>query len=1569
MKNATFRGSSSRNPIAGPMQGRDALRFTQHVVDQMRDTVYWTDSTGRLIYVNEAACVALGYTRAELLSMSIMQVANGYTAEGWAARWKELKKGDNLVFEGQHRRKNGEIFPVEIRISFVEFQDQMYVCGITNDISERKKNLEQMQMQASLLEQVHNGVIAVDFNNTILYWNKWAEELYQWSSQEAVGQNITALLAPDELRGETQRIFEQLQRAGHWEGNYNVRRKDGSRLPAHITNTYLKDAAGNNIGYIGISEDISGLIKSEAALRDSEAMFNKLFHANPTAVCLTTLEDGRFLEVNDAYVKMLEWTREELTSHTSLELKIWAAPEQRQKMIQELKKHGVITNAEVDLRSKSGRSLHVNWAGGLVKIMGETRLLISIEDVTAHRQLEHAYKKESSLLRTVIDNLPDAIYIKDLQGRTTLANRADLDTIGTRNEAEVLGKTDWELLPVEVANKTSADDRQILQSGQPLINREELIVNRLGEQRWLLTTKLPYRDENGKIIGLMGIGHDITNRKQLEEGIRKERAVLRTIIDSLPDSIYMKDLEGRKTLANRADLAFTGVSSEAEVLGKSDLELYPEDVARYAIDTERAIIETGQPILNQEERLLNRQGEQRWLLTSKMPYRDENGNITGILGMGHDITNRKQMEEALRESAAKYRLLTESIQAVVWVMDAESLRFSYISPSVYNQRGYTPEEILAAPVTVNFKPGTAEIIRQAYRQRADSLLAGEITEETFFSEEIRQARKDGSSLWTEVVTKYYVNPVNGRVEVLGVTHDISHRKKMEMEIRERVKELTCLTSVARLLENESLQKDELCQGTAAALIPAMQFPELTSACIELDGARYQAGELPAERSHCLTAAVSIRGRECGQVTVYYSQPQEFILPEEQTLLDNIARMLGLWLERKQAAAQVHKLTQAVEQSPLNIFITSLDAKIVYANPAFSAVTGYSREDALGHTPNELLRSKMTGPLVDNEIQSTLLSGQTWRGEFLDHKKNGETFWEAAAISALRDENGQIVEILAIEQDISQQKADQQRIAEALELNQTVQQAAPIGIVIYKASGECIAANPAAGAIIGTSPTVLMKQNFREIKTWQANGMKQTALRTLENNEKAAVTAELVTTFGRQVRLEGSFVPFHSAGEAHLLFVFEDTSERRLAEKRIQDSQEKYRSLFDEAPIVIWEEDFSEVKQEFDRLRAGVRDWRIYFETRPDEVRRLVGLIKVIDVNEESLAFFGGQHKSDVIHGMPKFTTDESWQYFKEEFIALALGASTFECEMPTLTLREGEHKHTFLRISVASSQRESLSRVIVSIMDISARKHAEADLQAAHAELEARVQARTTELASANLALEKAARAKDEFLAAMSHELRTPLTGILGLSQALEIQLKPTLNEKQLTMLQTLQKSGQRLHELINDVLDYSRLQAGEIKLQTAAFSIEYTLQSGLQELKRQALAKEQELVMQVEPRNLTLLNDERRVKQVLTNLLNNAIKFTPRGGRIEIAARGLPDQHEVQISVRDNGKGIPPEELGRIFQPFTQLDARLAREHGGTGLGLALVKTLSELLGGRVTVESQVGAGSTFSLFLPWEQ
>ena len=1299
-------------------QSEEALLFTQYVVDHISDAAYWADEQGRLMYVNQAACSSLGYTRAELLSMSIMDVDLGYTNAAWALFWQNTRQNGQQQIESLHIRKNGETFPVEVRADFVRFHDREYICGLARDISARKQ--------------------------------------------------------------------------------------------------------------------------AEEARHESEAKFGKLFHASPIAVSLTSLADGRFLEVNDAYVAMLEWTREELLGHTSLERGTWANPQQRKVMLREIHDQGQFTRAETDFRSKSGRLIHVVWAAAVVKIQEEDCLLSSIEDVTEHRRMEEAYKNERNLLRTLIDNLPD--------------------------------------------------------------------------------------------------------------------------------SIYLKDLQGRKILTNRADLVFTGVNSQEEVLGKTDLELYPTEVAQNAIDTEQAIIASGQPMLSQEERLINRTGEERWLLTSKIPYRDENGQIIGILGMGHDITERIKMEEALRQGEAKYRLLTESIKDVVWVMDAESLQFSYVSPSIYKQRGYTPEEIMAQPLTANFDPKIARAIRFSNIIHIADLRAGRVNEDTFFTEEVPQPCKDGSFVWTEVVTHYYFNPENGRVEVLGVSHDISQRKEMELNISLRVKELTCLSNLARLLESESIQTDELCRQTAVFLVPAMQFPELCSASIELDGRRYETGRQAAGRTRALSAPISIHGQECGRVTVTSSQANDFVLPEEQNMLANMARMLGLWLERKQAAAQVHKLTQAVEQSPLNIFITDLGNTIVYANPAFNTMTGYSLDETLGRKPYELLRDDISSGLeMDKEIAEALSSGQIWRGEFLDRNKYGETFWESALISPLRDENGRIVEYLAIEQDITQQKADRQRIAEALELNQTMQQASPVGILIYRASGECISANPAAGAILGAGPEVLMRDNFRQIRTWQSNGLLQIALQVLASGQQMTIQVHFITGFGREVRLSGSFVPFNSAGEAHLLFMFEDYTERWLAETRLMESQEKYRSLFDEAPIMIWEEDFSAVKKEFDRLKEeGVDDWRAYFESHPGEVQRLVALVRVIDVNNENLTFFGGRDRAEVISNMATLLVEESWPYFTEELIALAQGAGTFECEMPTRTMHDGELKQTFLRLSVASSQRETLAQVIVSIVDITARTQAEAALQAAHADLEARVQARTAELQTANLALEKAGRAKDEFLAAVSHELRTPLTGILGLSQALEMQLRPVISEKQMTMLQTVQKSGQRLHELINDVLDYSRLQAGEVSLQLTTFPLSHTLQSGLQELKRAALARNQQLVIRVEPADLTLLSDERRVKQIISNLLNNAIKFTPQGGRIEVTARRLPDEGQVQISVHDTGIGIQAGELGRIFEPFTQLDARLAREYGGTGLGLALVWILAGLLGGRVTVVSQPGQGSTFSLFLP---
>ncbi len=281
-----------------------------------------------------------------------------------------------------------------------------------------------------------------------------------------------------------------------------------------------------------------------------------------------------------------------------------------------------------------------------------------LEKRVAERTTETS--QERLMLRTLIDNLPDCIYVKDSSGRKILANPADLKNLRCKTEAEAVGKTDFDLFPREIAEKFWADDQKVIQ-GQPVINREEYFLNDKGEKHWLLTSKLPLRDQNGKITGLVGIGSDITERKLAEEALDRERSLLRTLIDNLPDCIYAKDAEGRKILANPADLKNLRCKTEAEAVGKTDFDLFPREIAEKFWADDLKVIQ-GQPVINREEYFVNDEGEKRWLLTSKLPLRDQNGQVTGLVGIGSDITERKLAEEALLTSEAKLRQFTTQLE-------------------------------------------------------------------------------------------------------------------------------------------------------------------------------------------------------------------------------------------------------------------------------------------------------------------------------------------------------------------------------------------------------------------------------------------------------------------------------------------------------------------------------------------------------------------------------------------------------------------------------------------------------------------------------------------------------------------------------------------------------------------------------------------------------------------------------------------------------------------------------------------------------------------------------------------
>jgi two-component system, NtrC family, sensor kinase len=263
-----------------------------------------------------------------------------------------------------------------------------------------------------------------------------------------------------------------------------------------------------------------------------------------------------------------------------------------------------------------------------------------------------------------------------------------------------------------------------------------------------------------------------------------------------------------------------------------------------------------------------------------------------------------------------------------------------------------------------------------------------------------------------------------------------------------------------------------------------------------------------------------------------------------------------------------------------------------------------------------------------------------------------------------------------------------------------------------------------------------------------------------------------------------------------------------------------------------------------------------------------------------------------------------------------------------------------------------------------------ASLQASVQSLEQKVEERTRELEQALAELDKKSREletasqhKSAFLASMSHELRTPLNAIIGFSQVLREGMFGEINEKQGEYLDDVLSSANHLLALINDVLDLSKVEAGQVELQMAPFSLRDALEGGVVMVRERATTNGVEVVLSVNPGVDVVSGDERRIRQVIVNLLSNAVKFTPVGGEVDV--RAMQANGEVRVSVADTGGGIAAEDQERIFEEFQQTEEGLAQREG-TGLGLALSKRLVELHGGRIWVDSELGKGSTFTFTLP---
>jgi PAS domain S-box-containing protein len=285
------------------------------------------------------------------------------------------------------------------------------------------------------------------------------------------------------------------------------------------------------------------------------------------------------------------------------------------------------------------------------------RIIGAVRDITEQKRMEATLTYERDVLQIFMDNIPDPVYFKDIESHFQRINQAHAQFLGVNSPQDAIGKTDLDFQNPELAREFLLEEKQIMETGQSVYNRIEFNTTKDGKPIWFSATKVPARNEFGQVIGIVGISRNITEQKQIEATLAYERDILQIFMDNIPDNIYFKDIESRFLRINQAQARFLGVDSPQDALGKTDLDFEMPEFARGFLLEEKQIMETGQPIWNRLEFNPTKDGKPNWFSTTKVPAKNELGQIIGTIGISRNITEQKKAEE-LEQSR---RIMLENI--------------------------------------------------------------------------------------------------------------------------------------------------------------------------------------------------------------------------------------------------------------------------------------------------------------------------------------------------------------------------------------------------------------------------------------------------------------------------------------------------------------------------------------------------------------------------------------------------------------------------------------------------------------------------------------------------------------------------------------------------------------------------------------------------------------------------------------------------------------------------------------------------------------------------------------------
>jgi len=572
-----------------------------------------------------------------------------------------------------------------------------------------------------------------------------------------------------------------------------------------------------------------------------------------------------------------------------------------------------------------------------------------------------------------------------------------------------------------------------------------------------------------------------------------------------------------------------------------------------------------------------------------------------------------------------------------------------------------------------------------------------------------------------------------------------------------------------------------------------------------------------------------------------------------------------------------------------------------------------------------------------------------------------------------DNRGKAIQLFGTIRDVTKEKAYETAIEKEKETAQMYLDIAGSMMVVINQSEEITLLNQRGEEILGVKEQEVLGKNWfdlfippterEQVRTVFDNLMEKKG-QNVEYFENSVITKgggkKLIWWHNRVlIDSKGAVQGTISSGV--------DITELRGTELQLQASEAKAKILFDYSSIVIWEEDFSEVKRSFTKLRKkGITDFRTYFSNNLEEVKRLASLIKIKQVNQETFKFYGVQSKEELMTKLADWFVDTSWTVFTEELIALAEGKSEFEGEI-TVTTPSGELKHLFMRLSVPPQYLDSFESVLVSFIDISELKASRQKIEEYSLQLEQKVIDRTKELRASEQKLKVAlskekelGQLKSRFVSMASHEFRTPLSSILSSAELLGMYLESGRHEKCGRNINRIKNSVRNLTGILNDFLSLEKLEAGKVDVQNTSINLAEYLDELTEEIKP-ILRPEQQLLFETNQLD-TIETDPYLLKNILINLISNAIKYSPNGKDVTLSIS--KEKEQLLFKVIDRGIGIPNEDKQHMFSRFFR--ASNVENIKGTGLGLTIVKRYLDLMGGTIDFESEYGKGSTFFFHLP---